>query len=309
LAEYPKAKSETFTGHELANYVRNEWPEIFRPIIAGTRYSVCASPGKGNWVSAPWIAILDVLVTETAQSGFYPVYLVREDFGGFFLSLNQGVTSVRNEYRADAPTALRARAANYAAKYGSPPSGFLVGPIDLATPGGKRATDYEVGAIFSKEYSRDAIPSDSELTADLLELLSVYRVLVDRELVPPTAPEREDDEDDFEDTRKIRLHKRLERNRKLAAKVKRLKGYKCDACGFRYSNRYRNLKTEFIEAHHLTPLSELEKGIYKLDPHKDFAVLCANCHRMIHRSEFVHDVDAFRTRHLIESQAVADLLD
>jgi hypothetical protein len=52
-----------------------------------------------------------------------------------------------------------------------------------------------------------------------------------------------------------------------------------------FSERYGDLGKEFIEAHHLRPIATLEEGVpVKYDVAADFAVLCSNCHRMIHRS-------------------------
>jgi 5-methylcytosine-specific restriction enzyme A len=40
--------------------------------------------------------------------------------------------------------------------------------------------------------------------------------------------------------------------------------------------------------------SQLKGKRLALNPEHDFAVLCSNCHRMIHRSGYVSDVTAFR---------------
>ncbi|HUY24513.1 MAG TPA: hypothetical protein VMV09_04310 [Candidatus Saccharimonadales bacterium] len=52
-----------------------------------------------------------------------------------------------------------------------------------------------------------------------------------------------------------------------------------------FSQRYEVLGEGYIEAHHLVPLAEVagrpEPRI--LDPATDFTVVCANCHRMLHR--------------------------
>jgi len=53
-------------------------------------YLVKGSAGQSQWAASPWVAILDPLITDSAQRGYYPVYLFREDFTGFYLSLNQG---------------------------------------------------------------------------------------------------------------------------------------------------------------------------------------------------------------------------
>ncbi len=38
----------------------------------------------------------------------------------------------------------------------------------------------------------------------------------------------------------------------------------------------------FIEVHHLRPIASCP-GEIEVDPRTDMAVLCANCHRMVHR--------------------------
>ena len=46
-------------------------------------------------------------------------------------------------------------------------------------------------------------------------------------------------------------------------------------------------KPNYIEAHHLTPLHALSgEGPVLTNPETDFAVLCANCHKMIHPMRF-----------------------
>jgi len=48
-------------------------------------------------------------------------------------------------------------------------------------------------------------------------------------------------------------------------------------------------------AHHLRPIATFEEGIaVKYDVAMDFAVLCLNCHRMIHRLADPSDLVAFR---------------
>jgi 5-methylcytosine-specific restriction enzyme A len=256
------------------------------------------SPGKGRWAGVPWAAIFDRFVTETAQDGYYIVYLVREDSTGVYLSLNQGVTTISKQYRADARKALRTRADDYLARIGTLDRDLIRGPIDLAvcnTTG--LGAFYEDGAICSKYYERGLLPGDAALAADLLLLVDYYFKLVTRESALFDKSQQEEDEKDLgvEDLRVFRTHKRIERNRNLAAKVKRSLGLTCQACGFNFEAVYGTTGKDYIEAHHLIPLSKLKGQRVALDPRRDFAVLCANCHRMIHRSEYVDDVRAFRT--------------
>lgn len=82
-------------------------------------------------------------------------------------------------------------------------------------------------------------------------------------------------------------HLRRERNRALVeakkAATRDAKGSLCcEACGFDFSITYGRLGEGFCEVHHLVPLSaSAESVVTRLD---DLAVLCSNCHRIIHRS-------------------------
>lgn len=85
LEEYPKAIEQRFAGHPVADFIRNDAPSTIKEVLASNeRYVVHGSPGQGNWAKVPWLAIYDRFVTESAQDGFYLVYLVKEDFSGVF---------------------------------------------------------------------------------------------------------------------------------------------------------------------------------------------------------------------------------
>ena len=67
---------------------------------------------------------------------------------------------------------------------------------------------------------------------------------------------------------------------KVLADTKKLE---CEACGFDFHKVYGSIGYGFAECHHTKPVSSLlpnEKT--KLS---DLAILCSNCHRMIHRSK------------------------
>lgn len=96
-----------------------------------------------------------------------------------------------------------------------------------------------------------------------------------------------DDDEGFPEGKVVeRLHRARERNRALVAKkIKQVQGVPgglcCEACGFDFFKTYGLLGKDFAECHHLKPLSQVGEGKTRLE---DPAVVCANCHRMIHRS-------------------------
>jgi hypothetical protein len=77
--------------------------------------------------------------------------------------------------------------------------------------------------------------------------------------------------------------KRYERdaiNRKRAIEIH---GTTCKVCCFNFEEVYGERGKDFIEVHHLNPLSNFDGVEVIINPETDLVPLCANCHRMIHR--------------------------
>lgn len=95
------------------------------------------------------------------------------------------------------------------------------------------------------------------------------------------------------ETRKYALHRKIERNPTAAKQAKKFHGTVCQACDLDFSKRYGAIGKGFIEAHRLKGISTLDEGVaVPYDIAEDFAVLCSNCHRMIHRSADPSDLAA-----------------
>ena len=54
----------------------------------------------------------------------------------------------------------------------------------------------------------------------------------------------------------------------------------CEACRFDFADSYPEHGEGFIECHHIKPLSQLQPNTQTSV--EDLALLCANCHRMVH---------------------------
>jgi 5-methylcytosine-specific restriction protein A len=121
---------------------------------------------------------------------------------------------------------------------------------------------------------------------------------------PPDYDAAEDGVEEAPEGRLLtREHRVRERSpalvRKKKAQVLRERGrLACEACDFDFSASYGERGQGFIECHHLKPVRFLKPGAKtKLD---DLALLCANCHRMVHvRSPWL-SVDEVRA--LVERQ-------
>lgn len=73
-----------------------------------------------------------------------------------------------------------------------------------------------------------------------------------------------------------------ERNRDLRKRCIEIHGWRCMGCGLDFKEKYGELGTEYIEVHHLYPISQTD-GEHTVDPATELVPLCANCHAMIHR--------------------------
>lgn len=81
----------------------------------------------------------------------------------------------------------------------------------------------------------------------------------------------------------LRTHLRRERSKSLIERFKKqLETFTCSVCDFDFGETYGELGCGFIEAHHKVPVARLEPGARtRLE---DLVAVCANCHRMLHRS-------------------------
>ncbi|MCS6627910.1 HNH endonuclease [Roseibacterium beibuensis] len=112
----------------------------------------------------------------------------------------------------------------------------------------------------------------------------------------PFEPTNDDDaEDDWldhdgvhEGTPVLKAHLRRERRSAGIARMlkratlKRTGRLACEVCDFDFASTYGGPGSGYIEAHHIVPLSEADEGV--ITRITDLALVCANCHRMLHRS-------------------------
>lgn len=83
------------------------------------------------------------------------------------------------------------------------------------------------------------------------------------------------------------LHLRRERNRKvrkLLLDARRSPHFRCEICDLSRPDLAPSLQEAIFEAHHLVPLADAGERKTKLS---DLALLCACCHRLIHRAMII----------------------
>lgn len=94
------------------------------------------------------------------------------------------------------------------------------------------------------------------------------------------------------------LHRHRERSGAVPRKAKRIRWKQtgrlsCEVCGFDFEAFYGSIGRGFIEAHHTNPLSLATTTA--MTGTKDLALVCANCHRILHRGGEALSVECLRT--------------
>ena len=307
---YLDAKLKSMSSSSLAPFINKISKEIVKPKVKKNRehYKYRSSCGQhSNWADVPWIAVLDPEITTSTMRGYYIVFLFSIDMKRVYLSLNQGMTDIEKELKTGgAANELLRRAEFIRDRIPEYKKDFIYKPIDLSVKLSGNTTRpflYEKGHAFGKVYSLSKGLDENEITNDLNQILNLYSLLNYRGGIDSDTTE-----DDYKpaegittlkELRQYKTHRRIERTTDNSRKVKRELGYTCQACGFNFKNKYGKLslnkkKEEFIEAHHIRQIQDLPEGEVVEFNIDDFAVLCSNCHRMVHRKNPPYSIDEIK---------------
>jgi hypothetical protein len=90
---------------------------------------------------------------------------------------------------------------------------------------------------------------------------------------------------------RVRERSPILRRLKIGAALATTGALKCETCGFDFADRYGDLGAGFIECHHRDARAG---GGERETSTEELALLCANCHRMIHRTRPIVSVDELR---------------
>lgn len=155
-----------------------------------------------------------------------------------------------------------------------------------------------------------SIQFDRHAATQLIEILhETFPDLDARDEEKRSIEEESDDDDEeesFEGRVLLRLHRLRERDPRVVRQKKeetlKAKGcLQCEVCDFDFASVYGPIGEGFAECHHRVPLKELDGT----EPTRigDLAIVCANCHRMLHRRPH-HSVEELRAL-LVDRKYVA----
>ncbi|MGW2783408.1 HNH endonuclease [Streptomyces populi] len=148
--------------------------------------------------------------------------------------------------------------------------------------------DYSGAPTNGGQLDREVLQDFLERPAEMARAAELLREGLRSGTLEPVLPDDDIDEDEVsapEGRVLYRRHRTRERNKALRAKkitsvLKKGGILACEVCDFDFSAAYGERGQGYIECHHVVPLHEAGEGTTKL---ADLALICSNCHRMVHR--------------------------
>ena len=213
-----------------------------------------------------------VIIAYSSPSTIYGVGIVEENDWKYNENVNGELYWLRNTRKV---------------KWVKPFSKIIINDNEIKSILGQRQT---IVGIKNELFINKLIPLFSKKTIfnlyeiETKNLLNHFSIEEDEQWIP---------DESFEEKKKLRYHKYVERNSNLSKKAKEIHGYTCMACGFNFEEKYGEIGKNYIEAHHTIPFFKLEENA-KVSPKSDMAVLCANCHRMIHKLKDIPSIKEFK---------------
>ena len=218
------------------------------------------------------------------------------------LSLGQGYKDIKTKYKKEADNILISRGIILKNKAGDfKKYGFKnVHGTKITIKSDKEREVWVKSCAFGKIYDVKNMPSNNDLINDVKNILNIYENIIQNggtsELIENIDPEEIEMIKDLSGSEKKALKKHREHEKyyiktdpKLIKNLKKKFDYTCQACNLKFEKIYGNYndKLDYVEAHHIVPKAEILKKIDLNEElgrdENDFAILCANCHRMIHK--------------------------
>ena len=181
-SEFTSALNEKYKEHPLANFIRRGAPKKIKNILPEEfkHYKTYARCGQNNWanIRGAWLAILNPLITDTAQRGYYVVYGFPAGSSEFVFGLAQGYKEAEDTYGSEMENALEQSASLMRLKIPKKLSnGFKTGRVEFSFSDSTKDQGYRVGYAYHKIYDSKQLPPEEELKEDLIKMLNAYKVV------------------------------------------------------------------------------------------------------------------------------------
>ncbi|WP_250277278.1 MrcB family domain-containing protein [[Clostridium] colinum] len=322
LENFKYVNKENFANNDTIKLISKEIPSnLYHKLENKNLLKIEGSGGKGQPAEIPWICIFSKKIRDdndkviSAQKGIYIGILIKADFTGMYLSINQGFTYFKNKYGTkEAKNKIRL-ASEIIRKNFYLDIKTELKDINLNCKNylGK---GYEYGNILAKYYDIKDIINDEIIIYNINEYLLLYDRLIRAiglrgiesfydelflKIDGYTLKDENQKDIDKYLTKNIKLIKNeldckkkikniinnkgvkvYPRDIKVAANALILANYKCEIENTHTTFIRKSNNMNYTEAHHLIPISKQEEFDYSLDIEANIVSLCSNCHNCLH---------------------------
>lgn len=167
--------------------------------------------------------------------------------------------------------------------------------LDPEANGVLPTTELREGVLGKVHWStqRSGIFVPDECAQALEEAWEYFLDLDDVELLIVNHEEIEDSTEYIEGATVSRHVNAYERNVKARQACIDHFGTNCSVCGFSFGGFFGEQVEEYIQVHHIVPLSEIQQE-YVVDPLTDLRPVCCNCHAMLHHPSLPDDISSLK---------------
>lgn len=264
---------------ESNNLKRAHYPKEYRNLNIKTSF------GIGGASKIPWISFLDEGMSTSA--GYYPVFLYYKELRKLILSFGESETFTSGNIKKDKNKSVEI---NYRTNWSESISEKYTKIEDYLDKGKVyrygssyvyKSYDININDKYISLTINDNLVQKEDIQKHLDEIINLY----ENDLKNASNIYREFVA--LEGGKKLVSHYIRERNGKIINKKKsdfkkKFGKIFCQICNFSFNEKYGSFADDYIECHHLNPISE-SIGISETRL-EDLILLCANCHRMLHKS-------------------------
>ncbi len=162
---------------EYYKVIVNRIPEEISKLFDNKKYKIYGACGKGAKSASPYIAILDRSITTSVQRGIYVDFIFKSDMSGFYLTIDQGITNIKEKYGNKIAKEKAQQAADYFRSKITDLKGFEAGLVSGHAKSGSLEEGYENTRVIAKYYKANNYTNE-ELIKDLQDIMIIYNELL-----------------------------------------------------------------------------------------------------------------------------------
>lgn len=190
-----RANVTTDKDHRVHNLILRDIPQVLQSWCAGDiNYLVRGSDGQGNILRTPWIATFNPTITTSATTGFYPVFLFKDDMKEIVLEIGFGATQFKEKYGTgqkvfdEIELAVKGMQASskHLLSVLDPEVRARISTLSTSLNSEKdfNLRAYEKCSIYSLTYKLEQLPTNDSIKFDYQEMLKLYEAMANSVLLP-----------------------------------------------------------------------------------------------------------------------------